>query len=344
MMVRWFSTLSFFILSLQTVEAQEVISLKDSLFLFSKEEIGEDETRDRSHYHWRGGIDYGEEIVIADQNKFWLFSDNQLIGSFTSYTIKGDSLKYPFRNPKLFLTIGTSYKDLKIERRKDNITERALPEEYRTSIGNGVWIVSLIILLFFAITRSVFEGTKSEYFILRRIFSYRDKEETVLWARHFSLANLSHIILLAGLLSFIISLLYESKNSVSEFISYWALGFLVAFAFINIRIFWIKLFGQTFQLKNSAQFHSINYIRISLVLSLILLSVLIVLKTQGYHFHELLSTFYVVGLLFIVLRIIILTLKLINSPGKKIVLKFSYLCGSELVPSMGIVYLSSQII
>lgn len=338
--------LTVFILSISVGLAQDIgnnKSIKGELTIFKNGVYNQPKGTNEGFFYLKRNIKYGEEIILNSERGFTLFLNNKIVGLFNTYTIDGDSVNAPFKNNIFVAIVRTDdFSSFDAHLKLINSTNKEITNLKRVKTNNAIIIMALVILALFGIAKVLFSGYKGDYFVLRRIFSYRDKEEVILWSRHFSGNNLFYMVMLSFVIGFIVVVLFYNNDNVSEFVKNWILIVFGVFIFVNMRISIIKFFGRVFLMKDNAQFHSINFVRLTIVLSLILSFGIFLMLIYGKDFDFIKLVFLKIGLILLLLRFALLSSKLINGSNKQIILKFSYLCGTELIPLLGIIHVASQ--
>ncbi|WP_370687635.1 DUF4271 domain-containing protein [Fulvivirga ligni] len=227
-----------------------------------------------------------------------------------------------------------------------------LIKQRRQSNFNNVIFVSILILaIFLAVLYSFYVNTFIEFFKLRRAIGVREIDENLLKNRPLNGVNLLFYLflsLLIGLTVFFCANLSQIFQDIGMFradtfiegLLNWIKISLLIFLWLTIKYLLIGNLTGLFKLGSFLNSHFINYVRISMVI----FSVGLVFLVFSYYGFGIVSANYYIILFNIMLilmgiKIIILFFKLLNTGAYRTLHLFSYLCGTEVIPYILLLYL-----
>lgn len=297
-------------------------------------------SRSSGTFHLFKKLEDDQRVVISSEESFVIFINNSLGGNFKRFELSGDSIKTPFAISPVHIGIYTKKpQELSVELITPNGLKENMVLPRSSSSSQAAVIIFIVILVLIATARVIFSGMKGNYYALGRIFSLRDKEEVVLWSKQFSGPNMLYSFIVSGIVSFILIALFAGFKQVGTDMYRWISIAILIFIVLNIRGLVIRFFGRIFQLGAEAQFHSVNLIRITLIMGIVFSSVLLIIILKGIPIPEIL---YKLGLAMLLIRFLILSLKLINGSNSQIIIKISYICGTELIPLIVIIHVANR--
>ena len=231
-------------------------------------------------------------------------------------------------------------------------SDLVLIKQRRQSNFNYAVLVSLFVLaVFLATLYSFYANTFIEFFKLRRAIGVREIDENLLKNRPLNGVNLLFYLflsLLIGLTIFFSANMSQIFQDVGMFradtflegiLNWIKISFLI-FLWLTIKYLLIGNLTGLFKLGGFHNSHFINYVRMTIVI----FSVGLVFLVFSYYGFGIVSTNYYIILFNIMLilmgiKIIILFFKLLNTGAYRTLHLFSYLCGTEVIPYILLLYL-----
>ncbi len=215
----------------------------------------------------------------------------------------------------------------------------------KNSFSDFFTIALVFLLMFTAVLYHYFPRTFSEYFRIRRAFSFRETDENLLKSRPISQENFFFYLffcLLVALVLLSVAHLGEISPSLSGVVFFqnvgsgiwtWTKLVFIVFSWLVVKFILINNMTWMFHLGSFNNNHFYNYIRINLIM---LLVILIITTISYFSFQTVSSGYYqtvfYLLLVFMGLRVLVIYLKLMNAGGFKYLHLFSYLCATELIP------------
>jgi hypothetical protein len=292
---------------------------------------------------------YAENAVSLFHNDQWLdllqgehwYDIDSLISIFgerTVFTLYDKRLD-PYKISSGIYSLSGSREDLpvSIDVRSGNVTRNVF-------IFTFFFMLVYLALLYYLNPRSV-----QEFFWVTRAISFRELDENLIKTRPLSSVNLSFYVLLALLGSWVIMvLLILTENPIGRsfftFDSFlqglwvWIRFAALIFVLLILKYILIWTFKELFRIKAFIHSHYYNYVRLGLLVYVLFAGILFV---SYFTFFKVDPAYYqFLGYLLLsalILRVIILFFKLMNSSSHSVLHLFSYLCGTELIPLLIVV-------
>lgn len=299
----------------------------------------------------------GELLRIASKEDISIFHNDQLVGIVhgvrwlsvdSLQQVHGKGVTYTLYNSNLFP--GTIETAMFTPQGVQPLVDPISIEGRGTGVFRDVWIFTFFfIVAYLAVLYFLYPRSVREFFWITRAISFRELDENLIKTRPLSLVNITFYALLAFLAAWVIGiLLILSQNPLAstyfDFNGFW-MGVWVWFRFAVVifilllaKFILIWVLKELFKISAFINSHYYNYIRLGLLFYVLIAVIVFVsyftlFKTSPEYYQSvgivLLST--------LILRVVILFFKLMNSSSYSVLHLFSYLCGTELIPLLLIV-------
>ncbi|ELR69884.1 alkaline phosphatase superfamily [Fulvivirga imtechensis AK7] len=209
----------------------------------------------------------------------------------------------------------------------------------------------IVIAAFLAALYNYFPRTLTDFFKASKALSLRESDENLIKSRPLNQVNLLFYLYLSFLIALVLIFISNAGNIHMETSLFyprsfldgmwkWAKLSLILFGWFIAKLLLVSNMSALFRLGNFSVSHFINYMRLTLFIFTIGLLIIIF----SYYGFEILSPAYYKGVLnvifvFMGLRVLILFFKLLSTASYKILHLFSYLCGTEVIPFVMLLYL-----
>lgn len=209
----------------------------------------------------------------------------------------------------------------------------------------------IVVAAFLAALYNYFPRTVSDFFKATKAFSLRESDENLIKSRPLNQVNLLFYLYLSFLIALVLMFISNVGDIHMETSLFYPRGFLdgmwkwvklslILFGWFIAKLLLVSNMSALFRLGNFSVSHFINYVRLTLFIFTIGLIIIIL----SYYGFEVLSTSYYRGVLSIIfvlmgLRVLILFFKLLSTASYKTLHLFSYLCGTEVIPFVMLLYL-----
>jgi hypothetical protein len=298
----------------------------------------------------------GDFIRIESKADFAVFVNRQLLKQANgSLTIPIDSLLTQWNSNQIVMALTS----------ENDITTRTLSTKiysYLPDIGNAeditllrpptffkdfVITATLFLTIFLILMIQLNPRLSSDYFSVNKIFAFRENDDDQFYLRITSANILFYVFtsLMLGLFLVIVSK-FTSVGSDSVILSAssfggsllaWANISLVIFALLFLKIVLLFLTSFLFDIKDAAGYHFFNFIRLILIVTTLLSTVIIgyyMLHGSDGDFYSFLfkSLSWVIGI-----WMVILFFKLSYRVRFTPIHLFSYICATEIIPFLIIV-------
>lgn len=296
----------------------------------------------------------GRYLAIKCKPKTSLFLDNVYWGELSAKEniLSIDSLVNVWPSSAVTIALfNASFinKDLEISIVKkisseESITGPATYKRYHNDKRDFFILVSLVLLVFFAgLLRSNPRFTL-DYINVRRVLSFKDREENILNTRLTSTTNLIYYGFCSLLISAILIFLstdFGGRYFWTEYLQFdslwtgfliWIFAGILVFVLITFKLVFLLAFISLFDLRNFLPTHHFNFLRLSIIVSGLIVVVMLATVTAGGEpsaISNYLWTFLYISFGFWVLMIFI---KLIARAEYRLFHLFSYICATELIP------------
>ncbi|MBL3657758.1 DUF4271 domain-containing protein [Fulvivirga sediminis] len=224
-------------------------------------------------------------------------------------------------------------------------------KQRKRTIFNEVIIVGMVILLaLLAVLYSSYPKVFNDFFKVRRALGVRELDENLLKSRPLSPVNLLFYFYLSLMVAVLLMLYVNLSATFQEVAifrseSFWYGLFnmlkisLLAFSWFLLKYLLITNLTSLFKLGFFQSSHFYNSMRINLLL----ISIYFIIIAGSYFCFSILNPEYYTNLFNILLtimglRVIILFFRLMNTGSYKTLHLFSYLCGTEVVPYVVLLY------
>ncbi|UII28489.1 DUF4271 domain-containing protein [Fulvivirga maritima] len=224
-------------------------------------------------------------------------------------------------------------------------------KQRKRSTFNEVIIVGMLILIaLLAILYSSYPKVFSDFFKVRRAMSMRELDENLLKTRPLSVVNLLFYFYLSMMVAVTLMLyvnlsgtfqevgIFRSENFWEGLFNMLKVALLVFFWFL-LKYLVIANLTSLFKLGFFQSSHFYNSVRINILI----FSICVILITGSYFCFSILNPEYYtilfnILLIMMGLRVIILFFRLMNTGSYKTLHLFSYLCGTEVIPYVVLLY------
>ena len=210
---------------------------------------------------------------------------------------------------------------------------------------NVLLLLILVILITFTYIKVNHEDIWKGYMKWSKLVLLKDQGDAIYKLRPFEKRTLiivfAYTILgataILGLLYLSGFLLPEAEYFQSEYVSLvilkWFVLVLLLFVIAFSKYFLVQSFTRLFNFKKALRIHFYNHIRISMVILIVLLIIEVILI---FVLHEVTLFNWLTNLMIILLLIksLLISLKLINISSYRMFHLFSYLCTTELIPTI----------
>ncbi|MEQ9591691.1 MAG: DUF4271 domain-containing protein [Cyclobacteriaceae bacterium] len=210
-------------------------------------------------------------------------------------------------------------------------------------------IVSLILSFFFVILLRTNPKHTLDYLNLARLFSLKEREDTLLNSRISSSANILYYVFISMLCGFILLLVFNvagdditvarhfDVSALGQGLLLWAELTLLVAGLLVAKLILIFLLSNLFNSRETIPYQFYNFVRL-LFFAFGIISVTtlcyFVFKIQNPAAYSLLIYGLLIALIF---WIVLIGLKLLSQSSFKSFQLFSYLCASELIPVVFII-------
>lgn len=303
----------------------------------------------------------GKYLIIRYPGRFAIFLNEQIINvAKDSIIFSLDSLsqKHPISDNALF---SIHADDLQASNLRTHLMGRYLaadepevdviniPLREQKIYTSFYGILFLAIMLVLVLFKTFYPKNFINFYSMRKVFSTRDIEESMLRGRLFSRINLLIMIFQSFIIGLFISLFVvhidtfmdQNYRTVFDYLTLWVNLSLIVAAFIFIKFILIRNFTSLYDIGNFSTPHFMSYLRF---VSLIFGSALVIfyLGIFGMEWQTPSPFLIVIDIVLILLGlgIILIYLKLITATSYKILHLFSYLCATEILPYVVILKLA----
>lgn len=222
-------------------------------------------------------------------------------------------------------------------------------ERKRESSEDFFIISFLLVLIFFASLFATNPKLVIDYFNVLKVFTVRDREEST---QSLKLTSPLHLLMYA-LFSMVVALFifisfsgnpqifsparYFGTDTFTEMVLTWSLVAMVIYSLLVLKLFVLFMLTSLFDLRNFLSIHYFNFIRLSILVTGLALSILFLLTFS----IDNIEWIYLPITLFLNISfgawLVLLFLKLISRGEFRISYLFSYLCASEIIPFLLII-------
>lgn len=299
-------------------------------------------------------------IIKSQQPVSILVNTLLLIDQITAGKFPIDSLAQRYPSDELFITLHgsepISKDNLSTVIVSDVLHQTASPEESylkaKTVFRDFAITAVLIMIIFLVSIIRLNPGLSSDYFSVRKMFSYRESEDDHYYYRVTSATILFYVFtsLMTGLYLMIVVRFTDVKLGIEDvmtatygrLIFTWLKISMYVLLFLFVKIIIIYLVSLLFGIREIAGYHFFNFVRILLItLGLLTLVLLIyfVLHGQGQAFYNFLYATipWILGG-----WIILGFFKLASRVRHSAFHLFSYICATELIPFFIIIEVLNQ--
>lgn len=209
----------------------------------------------------------------------------------------------------------------------------------------------VIIVAFLAALYNYFPRVLSDFFKITKALALRESDENLIKSRPLSQINLLFYLYLSFLAGLVLMMIANAAETHMEAGIFYPEGFgdgiwkwlklsLIIFGWLIVKLLLVSNMSGLFKLGNFSVSHYINYVRITLLIFTLGLMIIIF---SWFGFDILSPSYYegVFGLILVLMavRVLILFFKLLSTASYKSLHLFSYLCGTEVIPYVILLYL-----
>ncbi len=348
--------LLFFLLFLQLnlfAQSEQVThDLKQDWFIYSDSgyvKFNEAQQTKSVHFQIKPSAGQGDYLKFKSTSPFSVFIDQQLFwADKNELYVSMDSLRLALAKTSFTMSI---YGKQRIEKtslltqlvRQPLLAATSIYEKRPSSfLNNFVIIGSSIILLLLILIIKLNPKLASDYFSVSKIFSMRESEDNIVYTRITSSGNFLFFGFSSLTIAFFLLLLFVQlpdkllikPASLAELMRDWLRLSLLVIAVFSVKMLIIYLFATLFQLRDVAGMQFFNWTRlfflfVGLAVSLLTISMLTRTAGTGWINFFYLATGSVL-IMWIVLAFFKIAAKARISPFHL----FSYLCATEIIPSL----------
>jgi len=302
------------------------------------------------------------ELLIYVEKENYLFFNGSLQDNLQAGTwriMRIDSLYKIYRRPQLMITIygtlGQVGKTVLIGHRKDTIEKRITIEEESflqlkpretTAISNFFVLGMLFLIAFAAFLHNGHPRAFAYFYNIADLFQVKIRDDSFLINKPFSRTNL----LFVGLLSFQLGYLYlfsqdkqynlfSSKELLltgqtlfDTWINYFKIVF-ISFIFLILKFMSLYILGVLYRLQGVANIHYFKIIQSSLLFYTGIVLMASFASLYVFDWSSLVRQMIIIpGIIFYILRVVLLFFTISNTTTIKSLYLISYLCIVELIP------------
>jgi Domain of unknown function (DUF4271) len=301
------------------------------------------------HFQVKASEGSGDYFKFKSTKPFSVFIDQQLLlADHQNLLISIDSLRQSLG--KTAFTVSLYSKDniepssLLTQRIRYSLVASTSIYEARPSsfLNNFVIIGTSIILLLLILIVKLNPKLASDYFSVSKIFSLRESEDSIVYTRITSSGNFLFYGFSSLTIAFFLLLLFVhlpdkllvKPESLADLMQDWFLLSLFVILIFSLKMLTIYLFATLFQLRDVAGMQFFNWTRLFFLFvgfSVSLLAVSILSRNAGAGW---INFFYMAAGTILVLWIVLAFFKIAAKARISPFHLFSYLCATEIIPSL----------
>ncbi len=291
-------------------------------------------------------------LSINSSKPFFLFINGQVAGEFTgAHLFKMDSLTAAFQASLLMVSIyqrNINPLDLNTSvitsLRVAEVEASAIPLKPATFFRDFVILAGLMIMILLLLVVRINPKLASDYFSVAKIFSLREVEDVQSSTRLGGTSNIPFYLICSLLLGFFMMIvihhlpgeyelpLYFRGTTFGSSLLLWLKFSLVIMGVFLVRIIMIYGLTRLFGLRGLARIHFFNWVRVLLVVSGVISTILFIYfisRGQNAHVFVVFMSL-MIGIL--TAWVIIVFLKLSGKTEHAMFHLFSYICATEIIP------------
>lgn len=317
----------------------------DSLYL----KFDESQETKSVHFQLKTPIGHGDYLKLKSTMPFSVFVDQQLLWADQKYLlISMDSLRQAITKTAFTISIYSEEKIAKTSLltqlvRYPLVASKSIYEKRPSAfLTNFVLIGAGIILLLLILIVKLNPKLASDYFSVSKIFSMRESEDNIVYTRITSSGNFLFYGFSSLTIAFFLLLLFVhlpdklliKPDSLSGLMRDWLLLSLFVILIFSVKMLTIYLFATLFQLRDVAGMQFFNWTRLFFLFvgfSVSLLAISILTRTVGAGW---INFFYMATGTILVMWIILAFFKIAAKARISPFHLFSYLCATEIIPSL----------